>query len=417
MPPARTTVTMRNGIYFSAAVLLVAALAAWANSFRGPFVLDDLPAIAENATIQNFRTAFAPPADGQTVSGRPLVNLSFALNWAVGGVSVQSYHVLNLAIHALAALALFGVARRTLLSAPLASRFAEEATPLACALAAWWMLHPLQTESVTYVSQRAESLAGLWLLLTLYASTRGVDSPTPGRWSALAVVTCLLGMATKEVMFAAPLLVLLHDRTFFAGTFGGAWHRRPWLYAGLAATWLLLGWLVWRTGNRGATAGFGLGITPWHYLLTQCDALTHYLRLVVWPAPLVLDYGFATINSVGEVWLQGVLLVALFAATLVAVVRRSPWGFLGAWYFLLLAPSSSLVPVATQTIAEHRMYLPLAAVIAAALAALSSAAGRRVWLAVAIMAPAITVPCINSRRLISLIRPPCERDVLRIAGV
>ena len=248
------------------------------------------------------------------------------------------------------------------------------------------MLHPLQTESVTYISQRAESLAGLWLLLTLYASTRGIDSPSPGRWTALAVIACLLGMASKEVMFAAPLLVLLHDRTFFAGTFGGVVRRRPSLYAGLASTWLLLGWLVWRTGNRGETAGFGLGITPWHYLLTQCTALIHYLRLVIWPVPLVLDYGVATVNAPGEVWLQGLALLVWLAATIWAVVRRSSWGFLGAWFFLLLAPSSSILPVTTQTIAEHRMYLPLAAVVAAWIVALWSATGHRAWLPIAAIA-------------------------------
>ena len=380
MPSARTTVFSRAGIYCSALLLAVAVVAAWANSFRGPFVLDDIHAIAENATIQHFQTAFAPPSEGQTVSGRPLVNISFALNWAVGGVSVTGYHALNLAIHSMAALALFGVARRTLLSPALAPRFAAHATPLGCAIALWWMLHPLQTESVTYLSQRAESLAGLWLLLTLYAAIRGVDSPKSVCWTALAIITCLLGMASKETMFAAPLLVLLHDRTFFAGTFGRALRRRPGLYTGLAATWLLLGWLVWRTGNRGTTAGFGLGITPWHYLLTQCAALVHYLRLALWPAPLVLDYGFTLITAPREVWLQGLGLLALLAATIAAIGRLSPWGFLGAWFFLLLAPSSSIVPVATQTIAEHRMYLPLAAAMAAGVVTLWCAMGRRAWL-------------------------------------
>jgi hypothetical protein len=275
----------RAGIFVAAVLLTAAALAAWANSFRGPFIFDDLPAIVENATIRTLALpiALAPPRSGQPAGGRPLVNFSFALNWAIAGADVRGYHVVNLAIHVLAALALFGVARRTMRSRPLAAKFAADATPLAFALAALWMLHPLQTESVTYISQRAESLAGLFLLFTLYAAIRGVDSPTPTRWHVLAVVTCLLGMATKEVMYAAPLLVLLHDRTFFAGTFREALRRRPWFYAGLAATWLLLGWLVKQAGNRGATAGFGIGITPWHYLLTQCGALVHYVRLVFWP--------------------------------------------------------------------------------------------------------------------------------------
>src|SRR5436305_1783403 len=388
----------RARIFVAAALLTAGALAAWANSFRGPFIFDDLPAIVENTTIRTLALpgALAPPHTGQPANGRPLVNFSFAINWALGGADVRGYHVLNLAIHTLAALALFGVVRRTMRSRPLAAKFAADATPLAFALAALWMLHPLQTESVTYISQRAESLAGLCLLLTLYASIRGAESHTPTRWYVLAVVTCLLGMATKEVMYAAPLLVLLYDRTFLSGTFREALRRRPWFYAGLAATWLLLGWLVKQAGNRGATAGFGLGITPWHYLLTQCSALIHYVQLVFWPAPLVLDYGTVTTRSLTEVWPQAALLVALFGATLVALVRYPPWGFLGAWFFLLLAPTSSVLPLATQTIAEHRMYLPLAAIIAAIVVGVWQLLGRRS--AVVFIAIAIAFGTLTARR-------------------
>lgn len=383
MPPASSPVPRRanSGVFLAAALLVAAALAAWRNSSAGPFVLDDLPAIAENPTIRGFASAFAPPGDGQTVSGRPLVNLSFALNWAVGGESVRGYHALNLAIHALAALALYGVARRTLRCAPLSRHFAcdsaracNDADRLAFVVSGLWLLHPLQTESVTYIAQRAESLAGLCLLFTLYTAIRGADClPSSDssqrraalRWNSTAVIACGLGMAAKEVMYAAPLLVLLHDRTFLAGSVCAALRRRPWFYTGLASTWLLLGWLVWRTGNRGATVGFGLGISPWHYLLTQCAAIAHYLRLALWPTPLVLDYGFSVVSAPAAVFGRGLFLLALLAATAFALVRRPAWGFLGGCFFLVLAPSSSVLPVTTQTIAEHRMYLPLAAVGAA----------------------------------------------------
>ena len=385
----------RAGIFLAAVLLTAAALAAWANSFRGPFIFDDLPAIVENATIRTLALSIvlAPPHTGQPANGRPLVNFSLALNWAITDGDVRGYHVLNLAIHTLAALALFGVVRRTLRSQPLAAKFADDAIPLAFALTAIWMLHPLQTESVTYISQRAESLAGLCLLLTLYGSIRGAESPAPMRWHALAVTTCLLGMAAKEVMYAAPLLVLLHDRTFIAGTFREVLRRRPWFYAGLASTWLLLAWLVKHAGTRGATAGFGLGVTPWHYLLTQCGALIHYVRLTFWPAPLVLDYGIATTKSLAEVWPQAALLLTLFGATLVALVRYPLWGFLGAWFFLLLAPTSSVLPLATQTVAEHRMYLPLAAIITAVVVGVWHVLGRRsvvVFVAIAIVFGALT---------------------------
>src|SRR5438552_16938489 len=103
----------RAGIFVAAALLTAAALMAWANSFRGPFIFDDLPAIVENTTIRTLALPgpLAPPHTGQPANGRPFVNFSFALNWAIAGADVRGYHVLNLAIHPLAALALFGVVR------------------------------------------------------------------------------------------------------------------------------------------------------------------------------------------------------------------------------------------------------------------------------------------------------------------
>ena len=110
-PPAR-----RN-VFLAALVLVVAAILAYANSFRGPFVFDDVEAIVENETIRSLSPAvLSPPfADGQTVGGRPLVNLTLALNYAVGGLNPVGYHVVNLAIHLAAMLVLFGLFRRTLL--------------------------------------------------------------------------------------------------------------------------------------------------------------------------------------------------------------------------------------------------------------------------------------------------------------
>ncbi len=99
-------------------------------------------------------------------------------------------------------------------------------------------------------------------------------------------------MATKEVMVSAPLLVLLYDRTFVAGSFREAWRRRRGLHLALAATWLLLVGLVASTGwDRSGSSGFAVGIAPWAYWLTQFEAVTRYLWLSVWPHPLVLDYG------------------------------------------------------------------------------------------------------------------------------
>ena len=116
------------------------------------------------------------PTGGITASGRPLINLSFAINYAMGGYAVWGYHAFNLLIHLSGGLVLFGVIRRTLRQPVLATRFGSKAIPIAAAAATLWALHPLQTESVTYIVQRAEALMGLCYLLTLYCFIRGAES-------------------------------------------------------------------------------------------------------------------------------------------------------------------------------------------------------------------------------------------------
>lgn len=360
----------------------VAVLAAWHNSFGGPFVFDDGPSITDNPSLRppwSVREILWPDViGGATVSGRPVVNLTLALNAALGGQAVAGYHAVNLLIHLLAGLVLFGLVRRTFLQPPLAAGLGAAARTLALAVALLWSLHPLQTESVTYIIQRTESLVGLWYLLTLYAFVRGATGGGRG-WLALSVAACWLGMATKEVMATAPLMVLLHDRTFVAGSFGEAWRRRRGYYLGLAASWLLLGLLVAGTSGRGGTAGLGTEISAWTYALTQGEAVVRYLGLVFRPVPLVFDYGTATVGGLGEVWPQVLLLLGLVGATLWALARVPVWGFLGAGFFLILAPSSSVIPVASQTMAEHRMYLPLVIPVALIVAGLYRLAGRRCY--------------------------------------
>jgi len=117
-------------------------------------------------------------------------------------------------------------------------------------------------------------------------------------------------------------------------------------------------------------------VSPWHYALTQCYALVLYLRLSFWPYPLVLDYGNLLVRHPADVALQILLVLTLARGTAVASIRRPALGFLGAWFFVILAPSSSVLPLVTQTVAEHRMYLPLAAVVLAVVLALDRALSR-----------------------------------------
>jgi tetratricopeptide (TPR) repeat protein len=236
-------------------------------------------------------------------------------------------------------------------------------------IALLWTVHPLQVESVTYIAQRAESLAGLFFLLTFYGFVRGADGEEgPGRsagpWFWLAAWACVAGMATKETMVTCPVLVFLYDRTFVSGSFKAAWQRHRRLHLGLMATWLLLAWLVGGTGgNRGGSIGFGVAIPWWQYALSQFRAVAMYLKLAFWPSPLVFDYGTEWARSAADVVPYAVVVLALLGATVWALRRRPVLGFLGAWFFVILAPTSSIVPGIRQTAAEHRMYLPLAALI------------------------------------------------------
>jgi Tfp pilus assembly protein PilF len=348
-------------------VLLGAGVAAYWNSFAGQFVFDDEPSILENPSITDLRNlgqVLRPPRDSST-SGRPLVNLTLALNYAVGGVTdLWTYHAFNLAIHLLAALVLMGVMRRTLLSSPLRDRFGRSALPLAAAVALLWMLHPLQVQAVTYITQRAESMVSLFYLLTLYCTIRSAGSATAQRvWTIGAILACAAGMASKEVMVTAPVTVLVYDRLFLTGGWRKTLARRWFLYAGLAATWLILAGLMW-PGPRSATTGFGLkDPTPFQYATTEFGVILYYLRLAVWPSPLILDYGWPWAKSLTQVLPAALAVGALVTATCWLLWRGRPMAMAGAWFFLILAPTSSFVPIA-DPIFEHRMYLALAAVVA-----------------------------------------------------
>ena len=338
----------------------------YSNSFAGVLVGDDEAAIAQNVSIRSLWPPTAPlmPPKDTTVAARPVANLTFAVNYALasGTSDLWGYHGFNLIVHLLAGLGLFGVVRRTLLSAPLRARFGGVSGPLAFAIAAMWIAHPLHTQAVTFLAQRVESLMGLFYIATLYCSIRAAEADfNDRRWTTTAVVACVLGMGTKETMISAPLMVALWiwicrpDVTLFG--------KPRTLLIGLAAT-MAVAIALATTEARTGSAGFGVkGWTWWSYLRTQSAVIVHYLRLAFWPRPLIFQYGWLPAESWGAVMPQILLLGSLGIATVAALVRRMPVGLIGAWFFLILAPSSSIIPISTEVAAEHRMYLPLAAVI------------------------------------------------------
>jgi hypothetical protein len=241
------------------------------------------------------------------------------------------------------------------------------------------MIHPLQTNDVTYIVQRAESLMGLFYFLTLYAFIQATTCPRPSLWYAASIFACFCGMATKEVMVTAPLMVFLYDRTFVAGSLKGAWAARRYYYIGLLSTWLLLAYLIAGAGTREGTVGTSI-YTPWSsYVLMQPVALVQYLALSVWPSPLIFDYGSHVMHNSWILAGATSLIFLLASGIAYAIWRRPVLGFLGAWFLIILAPTSSILVVSPETISEHRMYLPLAAITAFLVLGLYALAPRLSW--------------------------------------
>jgi tetratricopeptide (TPR) repeat protein len=306
------------------------------------------------------------------------VNLTFAINYRLDGFNPAGYHLVNVFVHICSAVLLWAVVRRTLRLEYFDGRFTSSAGWLALLAAMLWAVHPLLTEAVIYAVQRTELMMAMFYIATLYCSMRywaALNRPLPsgeGRgegqprqravfWLILAVIACLAGMASKEVMVSAPLMVLLFDRTFVAGSLPRAL-RRSWpLYVSLAATWLLL--LFLNLGApRGASAGFDLGVSPYMYWLTQTKVLLVYLKLVVWPWPLLIHYEFPLFATFSVAWMYVVPVLLLVLLTLLLLWRNRPIGYLGTFIFAILAPTS-VVPIVTEMAAERRMYLPLAALV------------------------------------------------------
>lgn len=360
---------------------MLVGCAVYANSLHGPFIFDDQPAIVENPAIRDLRELprwILNPSAPSPVSHRPVVLASLALNYAIGELDVRGYHAVNLAVHILCALLIFGVVRRTLRGEALRDRFGPPSGGIALAVALLWMVHPLVTDTVDYVTQRTESIMAFFYLLTLYCAIRAADSRHRVTWVVASILACSMGMASKESMITAPVMIALYDWAYRSDPVEKVLRRRWPLYLGLAATMPIIAALH-RIGEFYPTVGFETGVTATDYALAQARLILHYLRLCVWPRPLALDYGLARPQQLSDAipYLAG--LGVLVSSTLVILWKRPPLGFLGIWFFGILAPSSSFVPVASEVGAERRVYLSLIAVIVLAVVAVYAllSTGRR----------------------------------------
>ncbi len=340
-------------------LIAVACALAYSNTFGVPFLFDDLQRIRDEVSI---RTLW-PPTVAMHKSNRPFAQYTFAINYALHGYDVFGYHAVNLCIHCLAALCLFGLVKRTMFKcSPVLSNSAHW---IAFSIALIWAVHPLNTQSVTYIVQRLESLMGLSYLATLYFFVRAQDSKAVTFWLSCSLCACFFGMGCKEVMVTAPMVVMWFDRAFIAADWKELFEKRKYYYVLLFSSWSVLAWsmLHYQMDYRGGALIQVAGLTPWTYLLSQSSVLVHYLSLAFWPSGQCIYPDWPVAHSIGEVWPQFVLIGFLLAGTIWSIFRHRKWSFFGGSFFLILAPTSSILPIKDLAF-EHRMYLPLASVVA-----------------------------------------------------
>jgi tetratricopeptide (TPR) repeat protein len=367
------------------AALFVVVLAgvAFLNSFGGQFVFDDIHEIARNPRLEPLIPPWQAMFVGNKLPARPLPYLSFAIDRALWGIQPFGYHLTNLVIHAIAAVALFDLVRLALASPRLGGRWADRAVPLAMVIATIWAVHPLQTQAVTYIYQRIESLTGMLCLVALAAFAESAVRGWPRGWLLGSAAAAAAAMASKENAVVLPLLILVYDWLFVPAEPGPDtspnWARnirgRGWYYLLLGATWVILAGMLLIQAARYQEFE-ELQHSPREYLYTQSEVILHYLRLAILPVGQRFDYaGWPVATSLVEVWPAFLVVTVLVVVTAVGTMLRRPWAAIGVLFFLSLAPTSSILPV--EAVAnEHRMYVALAAVVAAVVLAAMAAFDR-----------------------------------------
>ncbi len=349
-------------IIFWFIAFFVLGVIGYANSFQGTFIFDDFPLIVENPKIQHI----FPLENLIDNSRRPLVYLSLSLNYQLNGLNPFGYHLFNLIIHLLTALVFFGLLNQTLLTKNLRHKYLADAPWLSGIISLIWLVHPLQTQSVTYIIQRSESLMGLFYALTLYGAIRAYGETKGRLWMLLTILFCLLGTITKEAMVTAPIMVLLYDRFFIFDSIKQAFNKRKFLYSGLSLSWFLMIFFLIFTSTEESIPSAGLTFKegqPFTYLLNQPRVMLHYLKISFWPVSLVFDYSWPLTTNLWQlIPALGLILVGLTG--IVRLFKKYPEiSFMGIWFFVILTPTSTLIPIKDLAV-EHRLYLPLLGVIA-----------------------------------------------------
>ncbi len=340
-------------------VIVAAILAVYFQTLHYPFVFDDHYYIVDEARVKSL-SGFWPPS-----GTRYFGFLTFALNYHLGGLDTLGYHIVNTAIHAANSLLVF-----SLILLVFRTPFMEEAQKreqvrglgfaVALSSALIFAVHPLNTQAVTYITQRFASLAAFFYLLSvvLYIRARlyGIGFRSIF-FLAVSIFAAVCAMKTKEISFTLPFMIALTEFTFFTGSL-----RKKLLY--LAP--ILLTLLVIPLSKIDGTPPPAIAeeaSTRLEYLFTEFRVIVTYLRLLVLPIEQALDYDYRSYTSffVTPVWASFLFLASIFGMGVYLITRKTVLrlaGFGIIWFFLAISIESSVIPLLRDFIFEHRVYLP-----------------------------------------------------------
>jgi tetratricopeptide (TPR) repeat protein len=370
-------------------VVLIVTLAVYINTVHHPFQFDDLHRIKNNENIRSLPSLWDKYSFFK--GRRSTVNLSLWMNYRLGekekdgSPTVEGMHILNVLFHALngvlvyfVALSLIGgvVARRDdgkRSRAPDTGAFSSfirlHTVPfLAMFSGLVFTLHPVQTESVTYIITRSEVLAAFFSLVALLLYISLVPSRSMLRFAIIIagiLVVYAFGLESKEWVPVLPLLMVLADYVLLSGGDGRRFLRRfeetgtVIVFMVLMTVFYLYNLSVSYKGDL--DAGFGIrGITHRQYFLSQFNVLTYYVKLLVLPTSLRLDYDFPVVNSLAHfpTFLTLPFVVLMLGAAIITIRRSPMFSFAVLWFFIAIAPSAGIVPV-SDLVFEHRLYMPM----------------------------------------------------------
>jgi tetratricopeptide (TPR) repeat protein len=390
---------MPKSTFVHVLLILSLGLLVYSNTLKVPIVFDDREYILENPLITDLGHVLdLERAAGLDLHGnvrmslqtRQVGYLSFALNHRLNGLRVAGYHMVNIAVHLINALLLYALVALTLRTPFLeGSRLRGHGGLVALFTALLFLSHPLQTQAVTYISQRFTSLAAMFCLicLVLYVCSRlaAGGSAKGAGFYLLSLLSAMAAMRTKEISFTLPLMVALYEFMFFEGNF----KKRSLYLLPLLLTMLIVPLSIPEFGAlfgesfRRAT-GTQEEITRSVYLLTGLRVVVTYIRLLFLPVNQCIDYDYPLNGSFLEppVALSFFSLALLFGLGVClyyrsranAGLRLVSFGVL--WFYVTLSVESSLVPL-DDVIFEHRAYLPSVGFTAALVAFVYAAWGKR----------------------------------------